>query len=62
MKVYSIITGKARIEFSVWKVGASYEARVNGMVIYKSDSFSACSEAINETFETNVFSVSGAVH
>lgn len=65
MKVFSITTGKSRIEFGVYKTTAGYEARINDMVIYKSESYSACSEIIDEQCldsEINVLTVSGVVH
>lgn len=65
MKVFSITTGKSRIEFGVYKTMAGYEARVNDMVIYKSESYSVCSEVINESAmeeEINVLRFSGVVH
>ena len=65
MKVYSITTGKTKIEFSVWQVAAGYEARINGMVIYRSKSYSICSEAISDFSEDsaiNVFNTSSELH
>lgn len=62
VKCFGIIIGKSKVEFSVWKVAKGYEARVNDIVIYRSESYSACSDAIDGSLETNVFNVSGAVH
>lgn len=53
MKLFSITTGKTRIEFSVWEVNGRYQARINDMVMFESHDYESIRESIYDNLAIN---------
>lgn len=54
MKVFSVIMGKTRIEFSMYQLNGKYQARINDMVMYESPDYELVRGALMDSLDTNV--------
>lgn len=61
IKCFGIVTGKSRVEFSVWQVHNGYEARVNDIVICRTADYSLASEMIQDGMESNTIGYIGGM-
>jgi hypothetical protein len=54
MKVFSIVTGKSRIEFSMYFVNGKYQARINDRVFFENTDYHLVREFLTEGMEYNL--------
>lgn len=53
MKVFSVIMGLSRIEFSMYLVKGKYQARINNLVMFESTDYSLISSIVTDSLDTN---------
>jgi hypothetical protein len=41
MRIFNVILGRTKTEFSVWEMNGKYQGRVNDIVIYESSDYEA---------------------